>query len=142
MEDEHKLPNSNGRVIGWLMTIEGSIAGSDTRSQNSLNTIEPASRQGVEAGGGNGMEHQFSSMHSLSSTASSSVSNNENREHRRQQQQQQHQGKAKNDNNYQNSGQIYDTLNNRKSGASKNRHQQGAPLKYELFFFCLKKFFN
>lgn len=113
-----KLPFVNGRAVCWLIQIEGSLAGSDSRSQNSLvlndftskqNNIENACAPDLHNGNNN--NYQFTSMQSLSSNGSS-ISNNENIER----------------NNYKkstNSAQIYDTLNNRKS----SKLRQITPLK-------------
>jgi hypothetical protein len=100
----------NGRAVSWLIQVEGSLAGSDSRSQSSLNLNELNSRPSTAA---NILEtnsqitdnQQFHSMQSVSS-AGSSTSNNENLDrnninrHSAKQAGQQ---------------QIYDTLNNRKS---------------------------
>ena len=37
-DEEAKLPFVSGRVVSWLIPVEGSIAGSDTRSNHSFNT--------------------------------------------------------------------------------------------------------
>jgi hypothetical protein len=112
-----KLPFVNGRAVCWLIQIEGSLAGSDSRSQSSLvlndftskqNNIENACAPDLHNGNNN---YQFTSMQSVSSNGSS-ISNNENIER----------------NNYKkstNSAQIYDTLNNRKS----SKLRQITPLK-------------
>ena len=102
-----KLPFVNGRAVCWLIQIEGSLAGSDSRSQSSLIMNEYAKDNCQDIAN----NYQFTSMQSVSSNGSS-ISNNENIER----------------NNYRkstNSVQIYDTLNNRK--ASKLR--QMTPLK-------------
>lgn len=120
-DDDMKLPFVNGRAVCWLIQIEGSLAGSDSRSQNSLimNDFNSQNKQneiGNENGGGSGNgNYQFTSMQSVSSNGSS-ISNNENME------------RISNNNNYRkstNSGQIYDTLNNRKS----TKLRQVTPLK-------------
>ena len=111
-DEDTKLPYVNGRAICWLIQIEGSLAGSDSRSQSSLNLNEFNTKP-VQSNEGNLVESkaQFSSMHSVSSNGSS-LSNNENFD-------------RNNVNNNRNSSnklsgggggqQIYDTLNNRKS---------------------------
>lgn len=111
-DDDTKLPFVNGRAVSWLHQVEESIAGSDSKSQNSfnmqpLNTIE------------NKLGNQYSSMASISSQGSSK-SNNENvdmRNHNRDGSNGNRNSKHTRDSN----GQIYDTLqSNRKS--SKQRH--------------------
>ena len=120
-DDDMKLPFVNGRSICWLIQIEGSLAGSDSRSQNSLIMNDFNSQKQIENAnenaGGNG-NYQFTSMQSVSSNGSS-ISNNENIDRI---------SSNNNNNNYRkstNSGQIYDTLNNRKS----NKLRQVTPLK-------------
>ena len=44
----------NGRVISWLISSEGSIAGSETRSQTSMNNSELLMAAGVGGGSGGG----------------------------------------------------------------------------------------
>lgn len=110
-----KLPFVNGRAVCWLIQVEGSLAGSDTRSQNSLimNDFKQANNQeNTSEYNGVNINNQFTSMQSVSSNGSS-ISNNENLER----------------NNYRpqksSSGQIYDTLNTRKS----SKLRQMTPLK-------------
>lgn len=111
-DDDMKLPFVNGRAVSWLHQVEESLVGSDTRSQNSINIQEFSSKPPTDHKLGN----QFTSMQSVSSQGSS-VSNNENVDRN---------GGSHNQNRNSkhliqgSNGQIYDTLNNRKS--SKNRH--------------------
>ena len=129
-----KLPFVNGRAVCWLVQIEGSLAGSDSRSQSSLvlndftskqNNIENACAPDLHNGNnGNNNNYQFTSMQSVSSNGSS-ISNNENIER---------------NNNYRkstNSAQIYDTLNNRKS----SKLRQITPLKYKTMKLKLNNIF-
>ncbi len=108
-----KLPFVNGRAICWLHQVEGSLISSDSRSQNSLN-LQPTNTE-MNNGGEMHNNYQFTSMQSVSSQGSSK-SNNENMGVI--------QRNRNNNNKHDSNGQIYDTLNNRKS-----KIRQSAPLK-------------
>jgi hypothetical protein len=87
-DDDAPLPCINGRVIGWLVSVDGSQAGSDNKSQasssvngeqhrnnNIHNNDENDSTQQQQPQQYHQQQH-FSSMQSISSNGSSS--NNEN----------------------------------------------------------------
>lgn len=113
-DDDMKLPFVNGRAVSWLHQVEESNPDSDTRSQNSINIQEFNSKS--SGNNENRLGNQFNSNLSVSSQGSS-MSNNENVDRN---------GGSNNNNrnskhlNQGSNGQIYDTLNNRKS--NKNRH--------------------
>ena len=72
-DDDAKLPCYNGRVISWLISSEGSVAGSDTtRSQVSMNNSEL-----VIGGGGAGVIANLSNGHTSTNINSiiSSIAN-------------------------------------------------------------------
>lgn len=120
MDDEAKLPCVNGRVVAWLVQVEGSIAGSDNKSTHSLNLNDFNSnkQQNDNLAAKN---NQFSSMQSVSSTTSSNNENYDSGLHLNRKSSKQHQQQ----------NQIYDTLNGRKNSLSTKTQQRQivTPLK-------------
>lgn len=61
-DEDAKLPFVSGRVVSWLIPIEGSIAGSDTRSNHSFN----ANSQSQSQANGDGSANHASSNSGVS----------------------------------------------------------------------------
>lgn len=127
MDDEAKLPCVNGRVVAWLIQVEGSLTGSDNRSTNSFNLND------FNSNNNNNNNQQLQQQQqqddaqmrqSTQSIASTVSSNNENYELS---------NRKSSNRNSQN--QIYDTLNSRKNSlpmkqsAPNPQRQMVTPLK-------------